>query len=136
MCGIPAFFDPGLTALRGTRVPVGLESAACCSTEPLRRTLGVEHVMAPGALPPAFSALRIDGEPCWNGGQYANTPIGAVLDDRPRRDALSFAVSLWHQTTPEPESIWPVTGRQKAIQHPSRATATSPARSRSTGCAT
>jgi len=85
--------------------------------EPIR----VDHVMASGALPPAFPAVRIDGEPYWDGGIYSNTPIEAVLDDKPRRDSLIFAVNVWHQTAPEPESIWQVMGRQKDIQFASRA---------------
>ncbi|MBL8343440.1 MAG: patatin-like phospholipase family protein [Rubrivivax sp.] len=83
--------------------------------------LTVEHVMASGALPPAFAAIRIEGQPYWDGGIYSNTPIEAVLDDKPRRDALIFAVNVWHQTGPEPESIWQVMGRQKDIQYASRA---------------
>ena len=83
--------------------------------------LCVEHVMASGALPPAFPAVRIDGQPYWDGGLYSNTPIEAVLDDRRRRDSLIFAVNVWHQTAPEPESIWQVMGRQKDIQFASRA---------------
>ncbi len=83
--------------------------------------LGVEHVMASGALPPAFAAVRIEGQPYWDGGIYSNTPIEAVLDDKPRRDSLIFAVNLWHQTGPEPSSIWQVMGRQKDIQYASRA---------------
>ncbi len=84
-------------------------------------TLCVEHVMASGALPPAFPAVRIEGQPYWDGGIYSNTPIEAVLDDRTRRDSLIFAVNVWHQTGPEPESIWQVMGRQKDIQYASRA---------------
>jgi len=87
------------------------------STQPLR----AEHVMASGALPPAFPAVRIDGEPYWDGGIYSNTPIEAVLDDVPRRDSVIFAVNVWHQTGPEPQSIWEVMGRQKDIQFASRA---------------
>ena len=83
--------------------------------------LGAEHVMASGALPPAFGAIRIGGEPYWDGGIYSNTPIEAVLDDKPRRDSLIFAVNVWHQKGPEPESIWQVMGRQKDIQYASRA---------------
>jgi NTE family protein len=83
--------------------------------------LTVDHVMASGALPPAFGAVRIEGQPYWDGGIYSNTPIEAVLDDKPRRDALIFAVNVWHQTGPEPESIWQVMGRQKDIQYASRA---------------
>jgi NTE family protein len=77
-------------------------------------------VLAFGALPPAFGAVRIDGQPYWDGGIYSNTPIEAVLDDKPRRDSLIFAVNVWHQTGPEPESIWQVMGRQKDIQYASR----------------
>jgi NTE family protein len=83
--------------------------------------LCVEHVLASGALPPAFPAVRIEGQPYWDGGICSNTPIEAVLDDKPRRDSLIFAVNVWHQTGPEPESIWQVMGRQKDIQYASRA---------------
>ena len=83
--------------------------------------LRIEHVMASGALPPAFGAVRIDGEPYWDGGIYSNTPIEAVLDDRPRRDSVIFAVNVWQAQGEEPESIWQVMGRQKDIQYASRA---------------
>jgi len=83
--------------------------------------LGIDHVMASGALPPAFGAVRIDGEPYWDGGIYSNTPIEAVLDDKPRRDSLIFAVNVWHQRAEEPSSIWEVMARQKDIQFASRA---------------
>jgi NTE family protein len=107
-----------------TRMTVGAVNA--CSGEmryfdTARERLGVDHVMASGALPPAFPAVRIDGEPYWDGGIYSNTPIEAVLDDKPRRDSLIFAVNVWHQTAPEPESIWQVMARQKDIQYASRA---------------
>jgi NTE family protein len=87
----------------------------------LEERLSLEHVMASGALPPAFPAIRIDGEPYWDGGVYSNTPIEAVLDDKPRRDSVIFGVNVWQPTGPEPESIWEVMGRQKDIQYASRA---------------
>ncbi len=83
--------------------------------------LGADHVMASGALPPAFPAIRIDGEPYWDGGVYSNTPIEAVLDDNPRRSSTIFAIQLWNPTGSEPDSIWQVLGRQKEIQYASRA---------------
>jgi NTE family protein len=86
-----------------------------------KEPLTADHVMASGALPPAFGAIRINGEPYWDGGIYSNTPIEAVLDDKPRRDSVVFAVNVWHQTGPEPESIWQVMSRQKDIQFASRA---------------
>lgn len=84
-------------------------------------TIVVEHIMASGALPPAFPAVRIDGEPYWDGGIYSNTPIEAVLDDNPRRNSLIFTVNLWNPDGPEPESLWEVIGREKDIQYASRA---------------
>jgi NTE family protein len=83
--------------------------------------LSINHVMASGALPPAFPAIRIEGEPYWDGGVYSNTPIEAVLDDKPRRDSVIFGVNVWQPSAAEPQSIWQVMGRQKDIQYASRA---------------
>jgi NTE family protein len=82
--------------------------------------LDVRHVMASGALPPAFPAVRIDGELYWDGGILSNTPTEVVFDDNPRRDALIFAVHMWNPLGPEPETIWDVLHRQKDIQYSSR----------------
>lgn len=83
--------------------------------------LVLAHIMASGALPPAFAAVRIHGEPYWDGGIYSNTPIEAVMDDKPRRDSLIFAVDVWQPHGPEPQSINEVLARQKDIQYASRA---------------
>src|SRR5690349_21447648 len=81
----------------------------------------LDHVLASGALPPAFPAVRIDGDPYWDGGIYSNTPIEAVLDDKPRQDSVIFTVHMWNPEGPEPETLWQVMGRQKDIQYASRA---------------
>ena len=78
------------------------------------------HVMASGALPPAFPAVRIDGELYWDGGILSNTPTEAIFDDCPRRSSLIFAVHMWNPSGPEPETIWEVLHRQKDIQYSSR----------------
>ena len=83
--------------------------------------IALDHVLASGALPPAFPAVRIEGDPYWDGGIYSNTPIEAVLDDKPRKDSVIFAVNMWNPEGPEPETIWQVLGRQKDIQYASRA---------------
>ena len=84
-------------------------------------TLSIPHIMASGALPPAFPAVRIDGELYWDGGILSNTPVEAVFDDNPRRSGLIFAVHMWGPSGPEPDSIWSVLGRQKDLQYASRA---------------
>jgi NTE family protein len=86
-----------------------------------KEELCVEHVMASGALPPAFPAIRIDGEPYWDGGIYSNTPIEAVLDDEPRRKSVIFSVQVWNPDGSEPESVLDVLDKQKEIQYASRA---------------
>src|SRR2546425_2844987 len=84
-------------------------------------TVHLDHVIASGALPPAFPAVRIGDDPYWDGGIYSNTPIEAVLDDKPRQDSVIFAVQMWNPEGPDPATLWEVMGRQKDIQFASRA---------------
>jgi NTE family protein len=78
------------------------------------------HIMASGALPPAFPAVRIDGELYWDGGILSNTPTEAIFEDAPRRNSLIFAVHMWNPTGAEPDTIWEVLHRHKDIQYSSR----------------
>ncbi|HME27468.1 MAG TPA: patatin-like phospholipase family protein [Acetobacteraceae bacterium] len=81
----------------------------------------VDHIMASGALPPAFPAVRIDGQLFWDGGILSNTPVEAVFDDNPRRSALVFVVHVWNPNGPEPTTVKQVMTRQKDVQYASRA---------------
>ncbi len=107
-----------------TRITVG---AANVQTSEMRyfdsqaEDFDVRHIMASGALPPAFPAVRIDGALYWDGGIVSNTPVEAVFDDFPRRNSVVFAVHLWNPHGDEPKSIWEVSNRQKDIQYSSRA---------------
>ncbi len=109
---------------RETRLTVG---AANVRTSEMRyfdnrdMDLDVRHVMASGALPPAFPAVRIDGDLYWDGGILSNTPVEAVFDDNPRKNSVIFAVHIWNPQGPEPDTIWQVMSRQKDIQYCSRA---------------
>ena len=80
----------------------------------------VRHIMASGALPPAFPAIRIGEEYFWDGGILSNTPTEAIFDDNPRRNSLIFAVHMWNPTGDAPETMWEVLHRQKDIQYSSR----------------
>jgi NTE family protein len=82
--------------------------------------IGVKHIMASGALPPAFPAVRIDGELYWDGGILSNTPAEVVFEDNPRRNSLIFVVHLWNPEGDEPETIGEVLTRQKDVQYSSR----------------
>jgi len=82
--------------------------------------ISAKHIMASGALPPAFPAICIDGEYYWDGGILSNTPTEVIFDDYPRRSSLIFAVHLWNPTGLVPRSIWEVLHRHKDIQYSSR----------------
>jgi NTE family protein len=86
-----------------------------------KEALAVDHVLASGALPPAFPAVRIGGELYWDGGILSNTPVEIVFDDDPRQSGTVFAVHLWNPHGAEPDSIWQVLNRQKDLQYSSRA---------------
>src|SRR5258706_4389757 len=82
--------------------------------------IGVEHIMASGALPPGFPAVEVDGELWWDGGVYSNTPLEVVLDDYPRHDTLCFMVDLFNAVGKEPRSIPEVMALQKDNHYATR----------------
>lgn len=115
------FDDVRRCATRLTVGAVNLRTAEMRYFDSRDEELRLDHVIASGAIPPAFPAVAIDGEWYWDGGIYSNTPIEAVLHDRPRRDSLVFAAALWQPVGEAPRSIAQVLGRQKDIQYASRA---------------
>ena len=108
---------------REMRVTVGavnVKSGEMCYFDSRDMRIDISHVMASGALPPAFPAIEINGQHYWDGGVYSNTPIEVVFDDKPRRDGLIFAVDLWQPHGDLPETLWQVMSRHKDIQYSSR----------------
>ena len=84
-------------------------------------TITVKHILASGALPPAFPAVRIDGELYWDGGIVSNTPVERVFDEYPRHSGVIFAVHVWNPKGDEPDTIWKVLSREKDVRYASRA---------------
>ncbi|WP_395825681.1 patatin-like phospholipase family protein [Collimonas sp.] len=116
-----------LNAPGGIRLTVSAMRVACGSLtnfDSLERTIGVEHIMASGALPPGFAPVRIDGDLYWDGGLYSNTPLEVVLDDESKNDAerntLCVMVDLWSANGPEPLTLDQITNRQKDVTFASR----------------
>ena len=116
--------DFNLVANGGCRLTVGaanVRTARMHYFDSRDERLDVRHVMASGALPPAFPAVKIDDELYWDGGILSNTPVEAVFDDYPRRSALVFAVHIWNPAGPDPETMADVMHRQKDVMYSSRA---------------
>ncbi|MGC8470524.1 MAG: DUF3734 domain-containing protein [Acetobacteraceae bacterium] len=83
-------------------------------------TIGPEHVMASGALPPGFPPIEIGGELYWDGGMVSNTPLQYVLSYYPRRSRLTFQVDLFPARGPIPRTLEDVMERAMEIRYSSR----------------
>jgi len=117
------FVDFDLINRGGPRLTVGaahLRTSQMTYFDSRRCKLDVKHIMASGALPPAFPAVRVNGELYWDGGILSNTPTEVVLDDNPRRDSLIFTVHLWNSVGAEPTTMAEVLNRHKDVQYSSR----------------
>jgi len=82
--------------------------------------LGPEHIMASGALPPAFPAMRIGSEFYWDGGIVSNTPLQYLLELHKLHQALVFQVDLFNARGDMPKTMPEVMSRQKDIMFSSR----------------
>lgn len=95
---------PGHTAVRGEITPA--------------------HIMASGALPPGFPAVRIDDEAYWDGGLFSNTPIDALLNllEPDEIDTLPiFTIDLFRtDNLPVPQNLLDVQTRALAMQYENR----------------
>ena len=79
-----------------------------------------EHVMASGALPPAFAPVQIGTDYFWDGGIVSNTPLQHLLAQDDDINSLVFQVDLFSATGPLPRNLQDVMGRQKDIMYSSR----------------
>jgi NTE family protein len=86
----------------------------------LGKTIGPEHIMASGALPPGFPSVVIDGEHYWDGGIASNTPLDYVLDAETDHDLLIFQVDLFSARGDLPASLLEAAEREKDIRYSSR----------------
>jgi NTE family protein len=82
--------------------------------------IGPEHIMASGALPPAFPPVTIAGEAYWDGGIVSNTPLQYVLDMRGKDSLLAFQIDLFSARGKLPANLAGVQQRQKDILYSSR----------------
>jgi NTE family protein len=85
-----------------------------------RERITPEHIMASGALPPAFAPVMIEGEPYWDGGIVSNTPLQHVLDRRGPGRLLIAQVDLFSARGALPTNLAGVLARQKDIMYSSR----------------
>ncbi len=79
-----------------------------------------EHVMASGALPPAFPTVQIGTDHYWDGGIVSNTPLQHLLAQEDTLNSLIFQVDLFSARGSLPRTLADVIGRHKDIMYSSR----------------
>ncbi len=85
-----------------------------------KEMITVDHVMASGALPPGFPAVRIDGVLYCDGGCYSNTVIDIVLAQNTYSDKRVFMPTLFNPIGPEPTTMEELAVRMQDIRYASR----------------
>ena len=108
---------------RHTRLSVGavnVRTGNFAYFDNLERTIGPEHIMASGALPPGLPPVEIDGEWYWDGGLVSNTPLQYVLDEEEPQDLVIYQVDLFSARGPMPRDLLDTTERAKDIRFSSR----------------
>jgi NTE family protein len=85
-----------------------------------RERIGVPHVMASAALPPAFAPVEIEGEEYWDGGIVSNTPLWYVLDEAPDLKGLVVQVDLFSARGERPKNLDQAMERHKDIVYSSK----------------
>ena len=99
---------------------VHVESGNFCYFDSKHQEIIPEHIMASGALPPGFPAVEVGEAQYWDGGLVSNTPLGIVLEDKPRTSTLAFQVDLFPAEGARPTTMGEVEARLKDIRYSSR----------------
>ena len=85
-----------------------------------RSVIGLEHVLASSALPPAFPPVTIAGVTYVDGGCVSNTPLMQLTNDLAARDTIVYDVLVFDRKGALPRTMDEVMWRQKSIQFGSR----------------
>jgi NTE family protein len=89
----------------------------------LHTTIGPEHIVASGSLPPSFPATEIDGEFYWDGGLFDNTPLKPVINMVATSEAENlpiFVIDLVPAFDAVPRSIADVKNRMMELSFENR----------------
>jgi len=116
--------DFKLIKRREVRLSVGAVNVRTGSStyfDSLQTRIGPEHVLASGALPPAFAPIEIDGQYYWDGGIVSNTPLWYAVDHSPAMNVLIVQVDLFSAEGELPQNLDQVMERHKDIIYSSKA---------------
>lgn len=91
-------------------------------TRGTKAIIRADHVLASGALPPAFPAVCIDQDYYWDGGISSNTPLFDLRNEfrTSACDTIVFDILVWDRQGSIPKTMDELMWRQKCIQFGSR----------------
>ncbi len=107
----------------GPRLTVGavdIQSGNFTCFDSRETRLGVDHIMASGALPPGFPAVEIDGRHYWDGGLVSNSPLQVVLATPNQRPLCIYQVDLYQSRDGLPQTMSQIEQREREIRFSSR----------------
>ncbi len=107
----------------GPRLTVGavnVETGNFVRFDSREMRLGVDHIMASGALPPGFPAVEIDGRHYWDGGLVSNSPLHVVLESPSQRPMCIYQIDLYQSRDGLPGNMTQVEQREREIRFSSR----------------
>lgn len=100
---------------------VNVETGNFAYFDSQKDTIGPEHIMASGALPPGFPPVKVEDGWYWDGGLVSNTPLQYVIDNlEDGKDSCIFQVDLYPAAGAMPENIIDVQQRISDIRYSSR----------------
>jgi NTE family protein len=77
--------------------------------------IDVDHVLASGALPPAFPAIKIGNEFYWDGGVHSNSPLEVILEANPPENTLCFLIDCFGGASYKLSTMHDIEERMKDI---------------------
>ena len=81
--------------------------------------LDYRHIMASGALPPGFPAVKIGSNYYWDSGILTNAPLERLMEECAKVNTLCFIVNLFDSQGLSPTSLDGVLKRHKDITYSS-----------------
>lgn len=85
-----------------------------------QRRVGVQHLLASGALPPNFPALEIEGRILWDGALAATSLLEWMADAESEADLLVFQVDMFRPDGPPPAGIDFISERKNDVSFAAR----------------
>lgn len=82
----------------------------------LKEKITAEHIMASGALPPAFPAIKIKNEYYWDGGISENSAIKKILEEKLINNWNVYQIDLWRNKHNLPNNFDELNQRIRDIQ--------------------